>query len=199
MSLAIKLDERYTYADYLQWAGGERWELIHGVSYNMTPAPPPRHQRVATELVRQIANFLTDKSCEVFAAPFDVRFPDNSGADAAVETVVQPDISVICDAGKIDERGCLGAPDLVVEILSEETAGRDEGTKFSLYERYGVREYWIVNPWDETVRVYALNARGKYDFPVCVTKRETARSSVIQGLAVDLGEVFPTEGRGRIA
>ena len=126
---APKYEDTYTYADYLTWPEGERWELIEGVPYNMSPAPFRKHQGVVMELSRQIANFLNDKSCEVYSVPFDVRLlPDISQEDATrvddddLTTVVQPDISIICDSEKLDERGCLGAPDVIIEVLSPSTA-----------------------------------------------------------------------------
>ncbi len=190
MPQAAQRKRKYTYADYLTWSDNERWEIIRGDIYNMGPAPRPAHQSISMELGRQVANFLHGKDCQVFAAPFDVRFvPD--AAEGVADTVVQPDISVICDSGKVDDRGCIGAPDLIIEILSEETGARDESTKLKLYEANGVREYWIVNPWDQTVRIYNINATGKYDFPRFITKLETAESNAIQGLNINLNEVFP--------
>jgi len=194
-SEAEKLSEKYTYADYLTWPDDERWELINGDPCDMTPAPKPRHQLVAMNLSGHIWFQLRGNPCDVYHAPFDVRFPPdpNTADDHAVDTVVQPDISVICDPNKIDDRGCVGPPDLIIEILSEETAGRDEETKFDLYEEHGVREYWIANPRDRTVRIYNLNDNGKYGFPRLWTKLETAESHAIQGLEVDLNEVFPDD------
>lgn len=194
MTVAVKAKQKCTYADYLQWSDDERWELIDGTAYNMSPAPRPRHQRIVMNMAGAMWRCLgPGMPCEVFPAPFDVRFPATGEAgDDETDTVVQPDISVICDRGKIDERGCVGPPDLVVEVLSEETGGRDEGTKFKLYEKHAVREYWIVNPWDETVRLYALNDEGRYQFPIFVARSQTVDSTVIKGLSVNLNDVFPT-------
>ena len=115
-----------------------RWELIDGAAYAMSPAPKTNHQRLSFFIALEIGKYLEGRSCEAFSAPFDVRLAD--------DTVVQPDLSVICDKSKIDEKGCSGAPDLVVEILSDSTAYKDETEKRLLYERVGVREYWIINP-----------------------------------------------------
>ena len=163
--LARKLDERFTYGDYLTWDDDERWELIDGVPYNMSPAPRVRHQRILGELYRQFANWLLDKPCLVFLAPFDVRLPEADESDDQVETVVQPDLSVICDRTKLDDAGCRGAPDLIVEILSPGTAHKDLKVKFDRYERAGVREYWIVDPAEKTVMVFVRGADRRYGRP----------------------------------
>ena len=130
-------DERYTYLDYYSWDDGERWELIDGVAYAMSPAPAPKHQTISRELLVQIANFLKGKPYEVFHAPFDVRL----NADSDDDTVMQPDIFVVCDKSKIDDKGCNGAPDMIIEILSPSTAKRDIVLKFNAYLQAGVREY----------------------------------------------------------
>jgi Uma2 family endonuclease len=192
---APQLNRKYTYADYLTWPDDQRWELIHGEPCATSPAPRPRHQRVVRNLTRMIDTHLLGQPCEVFAAPFDVRFARSGETpDEETDTTVQPDLSVICDSNKIDDRGCAGAPDLIVEVLSEATAGRDEETKFFLYQEHGVREYWVVNPWDETFRIYTLNDSGHYSFPRLVTRDETAESTAIEGLTIFLGDVFETPG-----
>ena len=192
---APQLNEKYTYADYLTWPEDQRWELINGAPYAMSPAPRPQHQRVVRNLTRILDTHLLGQPSEVFPAPFDVRLSRTSDtADEDTDTTVQPDLSVICDSNKIDDRGCCGAPDLIVEVLSEATAGRDEEAKFFLYQEHGVREYWVVNPWDKTFRIYTLNERGHYTFPRLVTRDETAESTAIEGLTVSLGEVFETPG-----
>ena len=128
--LALKQEERFTYGDYVTWDDDERWELIDGVPYNMSPAPRVRHQAISRELLAEFVLYLRGKSCQVFAAPFDVRLPESDERDDLVETVVQPDLSVICDRGKLDDAGCRGAPDLIVEILSPGTAHKDLKVKF---------------------------------------------------------------------
>ena len=157
MSLARNIKKRFTYADYLQWDDSVRVELINGEVYEMTPAPLRRHQEILMKLALEIGNFLKGKKdCRLYPAPFDVRLPDKGDNDIDITTVVQPDISVICDAKKLDERGCLGPPDLVVEIVSPETAAKDMREKLTLYEKHGVKEYWIADPRSETVEVYSL-------------------------------------------
>lgn len=154
--------ERFTYGDYLTWPEEERWELIDGVAWNMTPAPSTRHQQVVGELFWQIAGYFSGKPCQAFVSPFDVRLPDADEADDQVPTVVQPDIAVVCDPKKLDDRGCRGAPDLVIEVLSPSTALKDQSAKLALYERRGVKEYWMIHPHDETVTVRVLTEEGQF-------------------------------------
>lgn len=135
MTAALKMDAKYSYKDYLNWPEGERWELIVGVPYSMSPAPTPRHQKVSMVLAGEIYAYLKGKKGQFFAAPFDVRLAANDKLDEFVDSVVQPDLLVICDESKIDERGCAGAPDMTIEILSESTAGKDLHDKKDLYER----------------------------------------------------------------
>lgn len=173
----------YTYADYLQWPEGERWELIDGVAWDMSPAPRRSHQQILGLLFRLIADRTDDSPCETYVAPFDVRLPDHpeGGADEAVSTVVQPDISVFCDSARLDDRGALGAPTLVVEILSPSTSYKDQTDKLALYERHGVREYWIVNGDARWVMVYRLGADGRYGKPDYYRTDEAVTSEVLSG------------------
>lgn len=188
---ALKLDDLFTYGQYYQWDDGERWELIDGVPYNMTPAPVRRHQGILMRVSLIVGNFLEGKSCQLYFAPFDVRLPDfGEQADDDVPTVVQPDLVVVCDEKKLDDRGCRGAPDLVVEILSPSTSRKDIGIKFQLYERHGVREYWIIHPSEESLMVFTLGADGKYGRPQGYGRGDKATSSVLEGLELDLEEVF---------
>ena len=145
----------YTYFDYLSWKIKERVELIKGKVFEMSPAPASRHQRISAKIGFNLQKHLELKSCEVFYAPFDVRL-EKSADDKLVTTVVQPDICVICDETKIDEKGCLGAPDLIVEILSPGNSSKEMKNKFELYQEAGVLEYWIVNPTDKTCLIFDL-------------------------------------------
>ncbi|RKX88289.1 MAG: Uma2 family endonuclease [Spirochaetes bacterium] len=196
-----KSDHRYTYKEYCSWPDDERWELIDGVAYNMSPAPTSNHQRLSFELARQIGNFLESRQCKAFSAPFDVFlpvFPIKS--ENEIDTVVQPDISVICDKSKIIEKGCLGAPDLIIEILSPSTSKRDLNEKFGLYERSGVKEYWVVDPGNKYIRVFHLQTEGKnsgkYDEGELVPPAEwgeentIAESVVLEGFKVDIKKLF---------
>lgn len=188
--LAHKKDETFTYGDYLKWDDGERWELIDGIAYNMTPAPSRFHQQVSLELTVQLANQLRDSGCRLYAAPFDVRLPEGEESDDHVRTVVQPDISVICDSSKLDDKGCKGSPDLIVEILSPATARKDVKEKFLRYERAGVREYWIVDPSGKTVTVFRRGEAGLFGRPDVYGQEERVKVGIFEEVEIDLQPVF---------
>lgn len=156
-------DRRFTYADYRQWPGDERWELIDGEAYAI-PAPTISHQTLALDIARQIADALEGTPCRALIAPVDVLLPTPDEADDHTTTVVQPDILVVCDPTKITERNVRGAPDWIIEVLSPATARHDHLTKRALYERAGVREYWLVHPVDRVITVYTLKG-GQYGGP----------------------------------
>jgi Uma2 family endonuclease len=179
----------YTYADYLLWKFKERVELIRGRLFRMTPAPNTEHQRISGRISRVLLNFFHKKKCQVFIAPFDVRLPvgRRKGEDT---TVVQPDLCVICDPQKIDEKGCAGAPDLIVEILSPGNSSREMREKFRVYEESGVREYWLVNPAEKIVLVYVLDKKGIFIGLAPITEADPLRSSIFPELEIDLKEVF---------
>jgi len=164
MGLPLRDPHRHTYGEYLAWPEDVRYELIDGEAYLMAPAPSPAHQRLVGELFRQIADALEGGPCEVFVAPFDVRLPRAGEPDERIDTVLQPDLTVVCDPDKIDERGCRGAPDWVIEVLSPATAAHDQTVKLAAFERTGVTECWFVHPADRTVAVYLLEA-GRYGRP----------------------------------
>jgi Uma2 family endonuclease len=164
MGLPLRDSRHHSYGEYLSWPEDVRYELIDGEAYLMAPAPSVDHQRLVGDLFRQIADALDGHRCEVFVAPFDVRLPRGDEADEAVDTVVQPDLTVVCDPEKIDRRGCRGAPDWVVEVLSPATAAHDQTLKLSAYERAGVPECWFVHPTDGIVTVYRLTD-GRYGRP----------------------------------
>jgi len=186
----LKKDTKFTYVDYVNWPEDERWELIDGYAYNMSPAPSRRHQKISRDLAVQIANFLTGKSCEVYFAPFDVRLPEADEQDEDIETVVQPDIVVICDKNKLDDKGCRGAPDLIIEILSPFTAPKDMKIKLSLYEKHGVKEYWVVHPIDNIVMVFKLGKNKKYSKPEVYTEEDKIKTAILEGLEIELSKVF---------
>jgi len=156
-----KSDKRYTYADYASWNDDNRYELIDGVAYMMS-APSTEHQRILGKLYVLIANYLDGKQCEVFLSPFDVCINGKGDSD---DTVVQPDILVICDDSILDEKRCNGAPDMTIEILSPSTSSRDRIKKLNKYLQAGVREYWIVDPETKDVAVHILE-NGKYTINV---------------------------------
>lgn len=190
------LSGSYTYADYLTWQLDEMAELIKGKIFRMSPAPGSIHQKVSGEIFRQIANFLKGKPCQVFCAPFDVRLPQSKkrNADKEITTVVQPDLCVVCDPSKIDERGCLGAPDWIIEILSPHTSSKDLREKFDVYEEAGVKEYWVVHPQERTLLVYTLSENGKYKGILKPYIRTDRVSPIIlPDLIIEMQEVFPVE------
>jgi len=166
MSTAEKLQQRYTYADYAQWSDDNRWELINGEVYAMT-ATLRLHQDIVFELAGQVRNYLQGKPCKGYVAPFDVRLPRQDEVDDKVETVVQPDLSVICDQSKLDKLGCRGIPDWIVEVLSPSTMLKDMNTKRSLYEQHELKEYWLVHPEDRWLMVYTLDEAAT-DSPACL-------------------------------
>jgi Uma2 family endonuclease len=154
----LDLEKKYSYADYLTWQFQEKLELIKGKIFKMSPAPSTTHQRISRKLTGIMITAFKKHSCELFVAPFDVRLFDRkkSKLDQEIYTVVQPDLCIICDENKIDERGAIGAPDLVIEILSPGNSNKEMKYKFDLYEEAGVLEYWIVNPADKTIFIYVL-------------------------------------------
>ena len=178
-----KDNERYTYADYCSWDDGKRWELHEGVAYAMT-GPLTEHQRISMRLSSILDGFLRGKPCVPFAAPYDVRLNPHDGDD----TVVQPDLLVVCDRSKITEKCCVGAPDFIIEILSPTTARHDRLLKFNLYLKTGVREYWIIDPESKTVQVCELKD-GQYTTNVY---DEVSRIpvSTLPGLDVNMADVF---------
>ncbi|HNW36110.1 MAG TPA: Uma2 family endonuclease [Candidatus Ozemobacteraceae bacterium] len=190
-SRRIRKKETYTYGDYLTWPDDERWEIIDGEAYNMTPAPTPLHQEISGNLFGLFWNQLRDKPCKVFTAPFDVRLPDEDEASEDVRTVVQPDILVVCDETKIDPRGLRGAPDIVIEILSPTSASRDHILKRRIYERHGVKEYWLIDPVNRIVSVYHATADGCFGNHEVYNDEAKIHTTVLPGLTIDMSEVFP--------
>jgi Uma2 family endonuclease len=154
----LDFNKQYIYADYLTLNFEERVELIRGWISRMSPAPLKTHQLVSMELSIQIGVFLRGKDCKIFAAPFDIRLINKRKKldDQAILSVVQPDISVICDLEKLDDRGCLGSPDWIIEILGPGNSRKEMKEKYALYEENGVKEYWIVSPENQFASVYHL-------------------------------------------
>ncbi len=183
----------YTYADYLSFEGDERMEIING-EIVMMASPLTIHQRISTELSRQLANFLVEKPCQVFSAPLDVRLFEKAGDNPRnVDTVVQPDILIVCDKNKIDDKGIKGAPDLVIEILSPSTQGHDCFIKLNLYQQAGVREYWIADPETKTVKVFLLDDEGIYRTAKAYNRTDTVKVNILNGCFIELSKVFPEE------
>jgi Uma2 family endonuclease len=177
----------WTYADYKEWElkPRERYEIIHGEAYAMS-APNSHHQSMLVELVRQFANFLIGKKCKVYPAPFDVRlFYEEDESD---DTVVQPDISVICEKEKRGKEGCRGAPDLVGEILSPSNTAIEMQRKFNVYREAGVREYWVLDNEDKTLTVYLFD--GEKTISRTYGEKDLAPVTVLKGLFIELEPVF---------
>ena len=192
-TLNLDLNKRYSYADYLTWFDNVRRELFDGFIKFMTPAPSRLHQKVTRKLVTRIDNFLSQKTCEIYFAPFDVRFPNNKNenSDNQIFTVVQPDVCIICDPSKLDDKGCLGAPDMIIEINSPNNPQNDIKIKFELYEKNFVREYWIVNPSDKNVSVFILNNENKFQFSGMYAGDDQIPVGIFDGeLKINLLEVF---------
>ncbi|HEX8378077.1 MAG TPA: Uma2 family endonuclease [Pedobacter sp.] len=180
----------YNYSHYLNWLFDDRVELIKGQIFKMSPAPSPYHQQISIRISSELYMYLKDKVCKVYTAPFDVRFPKESKADKDVYTVLQPDICVICDLNKIDNRGCIGAPDIVVEILSPGNNKTELLNKYSVYEEFGVKEYWVVSPAEKTFLKYTLDENGKYQPSKLFTLSERIYSDILPEFVLDLDEIF---------
>ncbi len=184
MGLPRRDAQHHTYGEYRTWPEDVRYELIDGEAYLMAPAPTVAHQRLVLELARQIADALEGSPCEVFLAPFDVRLPRTDEADDAIDTVLQPDLTIVCDPGKIDQRGCRGAPDWVIEILSPATAAHDQTIKLAAFERTGVPECWLVHPTDRTVAVYRL-IDGAYGRPAISELEGSLGCGSVEAVTID--------------
>lgn len=184
----LDLDKSYTYADYFSWKFQERVELLRGKIMNMSPAPSRLHQSLSSFIGTKIINYLQFKSFNVYYAPFDVRLTRNKN-DKNIITVVQPDICVVCDETKLDERGCNGAPELVIEILSPGNSKKEMGIKFELYEEAGVQEYWIVDSTEKVIWQYHLE-NNQFTNHKPLIEDDTIQSKVITGFTMDLFELF---------
>ena len=193
MELSLDLNQRYTYADYLTWLDDKARELIHGIIQKMSPAPRLGHARVSFNISWHLGAVVKKNKgkCEVFTAPFDVRLPkQGETADDKIDTVVQPDICVVCDLSKLDDRGCCGAPDMIVEILSPSTIKKDVFDKFALYEEFGVTEYWIVHPMDKAISVFLLQENGKYDEGTTYELEGKIPVNIFNNYLIDLNDIF---------
>ncbi|HEY6925687.1 MAG TPA: Uma2 family endonuclease [Steroidobacteraceae bacterium] len=180
----------HTYADYLTWSATYGDELVNGTAYVREPPSPSRsHQEIVLELGRQLSIALKGRSARVYIAPFDVRLPRSTEPDDLVDTVVQPDVLIVCDVKKIDARGVRGAPDWIAEILSPSTASHDQFVKLPVYERAGVREVWLVHPTDRTVAIYRLEA-GHYGLPVILELEGQTALTAVPGITINWDEVL---------
>lgn len=185
---------RYTYADYLRWQFGEAVELIRGKILRKMAGPVRAHQRISGNLHAEIHSFLKHKPCQVYAAPFDVRLVRGGpNGDADISTVVQPDLCVVCDPAKLDDRGCLGAPDWIIEIVSPRTARLDTATKYELYAENGVREYWLVFPKEQVVQAFTLTEAGEYQLVQEYDAPGLLPSHTLPALQLEWADVFADE------
>lgn len=194
MSAAEKLANCYTYADYANWPESERLELIGGELYAMS-APSRIHQQFVLKIAAQIDAYLTGKPCEVYVAPFDVRLPRRDEEDDKVDTTVQPDIAVICDASKLDDKGCRGAPDWIIEVISPSSAIMDMEKKLKLYQQHGVKCYWIVHPTDRWLMVYILGEGGQYGAYQMFALEKSVAVDLFAELRIDWGFVEANSAR----
>ena len=189
MALPAK-KEHYTFADILAWEGNERVEIINGEIFLMA-SPFRVHQEISGELFRQLANFLEGKKCRVYAAPFAVRLFEKDGDNPEdVDTMVEPDITVVCDNDKLDKHGCKGAPDMVIEILSPSTRRHDRLVKLGLYQQAGVREYWIVDPENKSVQVFLQDGSSFLKIHEDYGREDIAKVNVLDGCFIELSKVF---------
>lgn len=180
----------YTYADYLLWKFEERVEILKGKITQMS-APSRQHQRISGRLFLAFGNALGRGTCEVYAAPFDVRLSRfNARQNKEVYTVVQPDLCVICDPSKLDAKGCIGAPDLIVEILSPGNSRKEMKDKFEIYQENGVQEYWIVFPDFQSIQVFRLNEQGTYVGLPPVVPGDILMTPIIPDLKIDIANIF---------
>jgi Uma2 family endonuclease len=188
----LDFSKTYTYADYYSWKFEERLELIKGKIFKMSPAPGGNHQTISFNIAGELYVFLKNKSCKAYPAPFDVRLVRDEKSDKKVKTVVQPDISVICDLTKVaDGRSCLGAPDIVIEILSPGNNAKEIKTKYDLYEEFGVKEYWVVYAVEQSLMRYILNKEGKFiSEGRALTVGDKIITPILPGFELALDDVF---------
>ncbi|MDO9647961.1 Uma2 family endonuclease [Glaesserella parasuis] len=182
----LDLNGSYSYGDYLKWKFQERVEIIKGKIMAMSPAPNRLHQRISMKLTKAFLDVFVNHQCELYVAPFDVRFPDSNGK---IKTVVQPDLCVICDPNKLDEKGCIGAPDLIVEILSPGNSKREMKDKYELYQEQGVSEYWIVRPEEQHIQIYVLE-NGRYIGVQPVVEGDVVTSIKFPALSFDTSGLY---------
>ena len=187
----LDLNGTYSYADYLLWQFKERVELIKGKIFEMSPAPNRKHQEVALVITRYLDRYFEYKDCGLYFAPFDVRLVDHkkSTPEKTILSVVQPDLCVVCDKSKLDDKGCLGSPDLIIEILSPGNSKKELGVKFNLYEENEILEYWIVNPLEETILIYSLT-NGKYSASKPLIDDEIIKSPLFPELHFEVKKIF---------
>jgi len=179
----------FSYADYLTWNDNKRWELIEGVPYNLA-SPSDIHQAISGNLFAIFHNYLKGKSCRAYYAPFDVILSESSEKNEEIIDILQPDIIIVCDKNKISRKGCTGAPDLIVEILSPSTSSKDCIQKKELYEKHKIKYYWIVDPDNEEVFIFKLTKHNIYGHPETYKKEDIIKVDNFEGLNVILKDIF---------
>ena len=185
MSDPAKKNKNFSYRDYLTWPEDERWELIHGEAFAISPAPAFRHQKIVGSVFNQIYNQLKDKKCQPMVEPLDVRLTEKLEKNKEKIHVVQPDVLVFCDPEKADDKGIVGAPDWILEVLSDSTAWKDTTIKLELYQQFGVREYWILNPETQLLLVYVLK-EGKFGLPTPYLGSVTVPVTIFPGVVIEI-------------
>lgn len=192
MALVQRDTLHHTYGEYLTWPDGECADLINGTAYvREPPAPSPSHQEMVGELYHQARLALEGTPCRAYIAPFDIRLPKGGEPDEQVDTVVQPDVFIVCDVCKLDERGMRGAPNWIAEVLSPGTRSHDQGVKLAAYERAGVAEVWLVDPTARILRIYRLGG-GRYERPLTVELKGRTALSAVPGVIIDWDRLPPT-------
>lgn len=187
----LDFNATYSYNDYLNWTFEERVELIRGKVFNLSSSPSTMHQLILGEIFVQISNHLRHTVTKVFPSPFDVRLNSTKETDyCKIFNVVQPDVCVVCDSTKIDAKGCIGAPDLIIEVLSPGNTDKEMKEKFEIYEENGVKEYWLVEPDHHIVLVYKLSHEGKFIGLKPFTESEILTSDVVEGFEVLVKDIF---------
>ena len=189
-TLTLDLNKKYSYADYLTWFDDKRRELFEGF-VNLMSGPTRKHQKISMNFSLIWGSFLKNNKCEVYSAPFDVRLPKNGEKDdKKIYNVVQPDLVVVCDPEKLDEKGCIGAPDLIVEILSPSTTKNDLKDKFYLYEKSGVTEYWVAYPNEKMIHVFILSSKNKYELKGMYVEDDVISPSMFTDLKIEINDIF---------
>lgn len=192
----LDLTQDYSYADYLTWVFDDALELIKGKIWLMSPAPNVEHQRIETKLLLAIGNYLNNKNCEVFPAPFDIRLYDRNQSILAskdIHTVVQPDLCVICNPELLDKQGCNGAPDWIIEIVSKGNSKHDLKIKYQLYQEAGVQEYWLVYPSLQSIHQFILDEQGQYQLKAMYVEDDIIIPMLFPELTIDLTKIFTIE------
>ena len=181
----------YTYYDYLNFPNDEFVEIIDGKIFAMSPAPSRIHQELIMEISAELRNYIKSNKgqCKVYPAPFDVVLINENENENDSKNIVQPDISVICDKNKLNDKGCFGSPDMIVKIVSKFNPGNDYVKKLYLYEKYKVKEYWIVNPMKKNILVYTLTESG-YHQPDLYTFNDKIKVNIVNNLEIDFNGII---------